>query len=73
MLYEAKVKVKIESDNGKLKTKTYVHLFKDEVISGVEEQVTKIYTGSVNDWELVSVKETKVVSVVIDGKEYSAE
>lgn len=73
MLYEAKVKVKIETDSGKLKTKTYVHLFKDEVISGVEEQVTKIYTGSVNDWELVSVKETKVVSVVIDGKEYSAE
>lgn len=72
MLYEARVKVKIETDSGKIKNKTFVHLFKDEVISGVEAQVTKVYTGSVNDWELVSVKETKIASVVIDGKEYSA-
>ena len=72
MYYEAKVKVKIEDDKGKIKNKTYVHLFKDEVISGVEEAVTKLYTGSVNDWELTSVKETKVVSVVVDGKEHSA-
>lgn len=72
MFYEAKVKVKTETDNGKIKKTTHTHFFRDEVISGVEEQVTKIYTGSVNDWELVSVKETKVTSVVIDGKEYGA-
>lgn len=71
MLYQAKVKVKIEDDKGKTKKQTYVHLIKDDVISGVEDQVTKLYTGSVNDWELVSVSETKIVSIVIDGKEYN--
>ena len=69
MLFEAKVKVKIESDNGKTTKKTFTHLVHDEAISAVEEQITKVYTGSVNDWELVSVKETKVVSIIENGKE----
>lgn len=64
MYYQAKVKVKIEDDKGKIKSKTYVHIVEDEVISGVEEQITKEYTGSVNDWELVSVVETKIVSII---------
>ena len=71
MLYQAKVKVKEETETGKIKSKTRVHLIKDDVISGVEEQITKLYTGSFNDWELISVSETKIVSVVIDGKEYN--
>lgn len=71
MLYQAKVKVKHEQDNGKIKSRVNLHLIKDDVISGVEEQITKMYTGSVNDWELVSVVETKILSVVIDGKEYN--
>ena len=64
MFYQAKVKIKIEDEKGKIKSKTYVHIVEDEVISGVEEQITKEYTGSVNDWELVSVSETKIVSII---------
>lgn len=71
MFYEAKVKVKIEDDKGKIKNKVYVHLVKDSVISGVEDRITKTYTGSVNDWELISVKETKVTSVVLSNQEIS--
>lgn len=64
MYYQAKVKVKVEDEKGKIKSKNYVHIVEDEVISGVEEQITKEYTGSVNDWELVSVSETKIVSII---------
>lgn len=64
MYYQATVKVKVETDSGSIKNRTYKHLVQDVAISGVEEQITREYTGSVNDWELVSVAETKIVSVL---------
>ena len=64
MYYLATVKVKIETDSGAIKNKTFKHLVQDVAISGVEEQITREYNGSVNDWELVSVSETKIVSVL---------
>ena len=64
MFYIAKVKVKTETDEGKIKKSTEVYLVEDEVISGVEAQITKEFQGAVTDWELVSVAETKILKVL---------
>lgn len=64
MYYIAKVKVKTETDEGKIRKTTETYLVEDEVISGVEAQITKEFEGSVNDWELVSVSETKILKVL---------
>ena len=64
MFYIAKVKVKTETDEGKIKKTTEVYLVEDEVISGVEAQITKEFQGAVTDWELVSVAETKILKVL---------
>lgn len=64
MYYIAKVEVKSETDEGKIKKTTEVYLVQDEVFSGVEVQIAKEFQGSVNDWELVSVSETKILKVL---------
>lgn len=64
MFYIAKVKVKTETDEGKIKKTTEVYLVEDDVISGVEAQITKEFQGAVTDWELVSVAETKILKVL---------
>lgn len=64
MFYIAKVKVKTETDEGKIKKSTEVYLVEDDVISGVEAQITKEFQGAVTDWELVSVAETKILKVL---------
>lgn len=64
MYYIATVKVKVETDSGSIKKKTFKHLVEDSSITGVEAAITTEYTGSVNDWELVSVVETKIESVI---------
>ncbi len=64
MYYIAKVKVKTETDEGKIKKSTEVYLVEDDVISGVEAQITKEFQGAVTDWELVSVAETKILKVL---------
>lgn len=64
MFYIAKVKVKTETDEGKIRKTTETYLVEDVAISGVEAQITKEFEGSVNDWELVSVAETKILKVL---------
>lgn len=68
MFYLAKVKMKVEDDNGKIKTKTFSHLVEDESIVGVQARITEDYSDSVSEWELVSVVETKIVSVLLAGE-----
>lgn len=64
MYYVAKVKVKIEADNGKIKKQTYQHLVNAVSVTDVEAIVTDDYKDSVNEWELVSVTESKIMSVL---------
>lgn len=64
MYYFAKVKVKNETDEGKIKKTTEVYLVDAVSVTDVEAIITKEFQGSVNDWELTSVAETKVLKVL---------
>lgn len=68
--YLAKVKVKTEDDKGKVKTQTWQLLVDAVSVTDVEAIVTKYMTGSVNDWELASVLESKIMDILpgVDGK-----
>lgn len=64
MYYTAKVKESRETESGTIKTKTVSFLVWDEVVSGVQVQITNEYKGSTFDWELVSVSLTPYEKVL---------
>lgn len=64
MYFTAKVKVRVEKDNGGFKKETWPYLVNAVSVTDVEAKITEKMTGSVNDWELVSVSETKLVEVI---------
>ena len=64
MYYNAKVKIRVETDEGKIKKQSLLFLVDAVSVTDVEVIITKKFTGSVNDWELTSVSETKVEEVL---------
>lgn len=64
MYYKAKVKERREDDNGKMKKFSVEFLVDAESVTEVEATVAKEYFGSINDWDLISVSETKVEKIL---------
>ena len=64
MYYTAKVKCKIENDNGKIQKVTELYLVDAVSVTDVEVQITNKYKDSNFDWELTNVAETKILEVL---------
>lgn len=64
MYYQAKVKVKIEKESGGFRKQTLNYLVDAVSVTDVEVYITQEFTGSVSDWELTSVSETKIEKVL---------
>lgn len=62
--YTAKVKCKIENDNGKIQKVTELYLVDAVSVTDVEVQITNKYKDSTFDWELTNVAETKIIEVL---------
>lgn len=62
--YNAKVKVTTEDDRGKLKTRSELYLVDALSVTEAEAKVYKDFEGFTDDWEVVSVAQTKVVKVI---------
>lgn len=64
MYYKAKVKCRIEQDNGKIQKVTEEYLVDAVSVTDVEVIITQEYQGVAFDWEITSVSETKVAKVL---------
>ncbi len=64
MFYNAKVKVSIEDDKGRIRKQTWVYLVDAVSITDVEAIVTERMKDSAFDWEVKSVSETNVLEVL---------
>ena len=65
MNYIAKVKERIEQENGSFKKITATYLVEGAIsVTDVEVIVTEKYKGSTFDWEITSVTESKIEEVL---------
>lgn len=64
MYYNCRVKVKIENDQGKIKTQTRAYIVEAVSVTDAEVKITKEFSNMVDDWELASVSETKILEII---------
>jgi hypothetical protein len=65
MFYEVKVTFKVEDENtGKMKNVTAVYLVEDDIPEGAITQTRTYLKDSTNEWEITSVKQTKIEAVL---------
>lgn len=64
MYYKAKVKCRIEQDNGKIQKVTEEYLVEAVCVTDVEAIVTQKYQGVTFEWIITSVSETKITEIL---------
>ncbi len=62
--YEVKVSVKTETDGGKIKKVTETYLVNAIGVVDAEAIITKDFEGDALEWEVSSVRETKILKVL---------
>lgn len=62
--YNVKVKVTVDLDDEKPKFRTDQFLVHGVSVTDVEAKIHKDFEGYPNDWEVLSVVQTKVVKVI---------
>lgn len=62
--YEVRVTVKTETDSGRIKKGTEVFLVYALGVVDAEVIVTKDFEGDRREWEISSVRETKIIKVL---------
>lgn len=62
--YEVRVTVKTETDSGKIKKVTEVYLVNAVGVVDAEAIITKDFEGDALEWEVSSVRETKILKVL---------
>ncbi len=62
--YEVKVTVKTETDSGKIKKGTETFLVKAIGVTDAEVIITEDFDGDRREWEISSVRETKIIKVL---------
>jgi len=67
MFYNAKLKVSIEDDKGRIRKQTWVYLVDAVSITDAEAIVTERMKDSMFDWEVKSVSETNFIEVLSAG------
>jgi len=64
MYYIAKVSIKVETEGGSIKKSSESYLVDAISPTDVEAKITEIFKEFTQDWELVSVTQSKIVSVI---------
>lgn len=62
--YEVRVTVKTETDSGKIKKGTETFLVKAIGVTDAEVIITEDFDGDRREWEISSVRETKIIKVL---------
>lgn len=62
--YEVKVSVKTETDGGKIKKVTETYIVNAIGVVDAEAIITKDFEGDALEWEVLSVRETKILKVL---------
>ena len=62
--YIAKVKIRHEDENGKMKATTESYLVDAVSVTDVEVKVVQDFDGQSLDYEVTSVSETKIIKVI---------